>query len=282
MDDFIRNFAITGEVRSLLAPLWLHLLHQNEDGDTCLHLAIINCNEQVVSAILDIIPKPECLDIYNDLTQTPLHLAVITRQDRIVERLVDHGANVELVDRNGQTCIHLACQQGDLKSLRAIFKQRPSKPELTKKLPEILETRNFDGLTPLCIAVKANHVEIVKELIMLDVDVNAIDTKSGNTALHLAVEGNNLAMLACLLFKGKSNPNAMSYNGSTPLHIAAGLKLHPIIATLVAAGADVCITNAEGDTAFNMESVNCTNLPVKGFQTTKETFNLSDKEEEME
>lgn len=108
-------------------------------------MAIINCNEQVVLAILDVLPKPKCLDIYNDLTQTPLHLAVITRQDRIVERLIDHGANVEVVDRNGQTCIHLACQQGDVRSLRAVFKPRPSRPEFTKKLPEILETRNFYG-----------------------------------------------------------------------------------------------------------------------------------------
>ena len=88
---------------------------------------------------------PQCFDIYNDLTQTPLHLAVITRQDKIVGRLIDYGANIELVDRNGQTCVHLACHYGDLRSLRAIFKQRPSRPELAEKLQEILETRNFDG-----------------------------------------------------------------------------------------------------------------------------------------
>ena len=32
----------------------------------------------------------------------------------------------------------------------------------------------FKGLTPLCVAVKENHIEIVKKLINLGADVNAI------------------------------------------------------------------------------------------------------------
>lgn len=94
------------------------------------------------------------------------------------------------------------------------------------------------------------------------------------------MEDNNLLMLACLLFQGKANPNAMSYNGSTPLHIAAGLKLHPIIATLVAIGADASVTNLEGDTAFNMSGANCKDLP-EGFQTAGEMFDSSDEDKEM-
>jgi ankyrin repeat protein len=80
------------------------------------------------------------------------------------------------------------------------------------------------------------------------------DNKSGNTALHLAVEDSNLPMVSCLLFKGNANPNATSYSGNTPLHIAAGLGLETIIATLIAMGASGSIENMEGDTAFRIES----------------------------
>lgn len=110
-----------------------------------LHLAIINCNEQAIHQIIDVLPRPEHFDVYNDITQTPLHLAAITRQHKIVGKLIDRGASVDLVDRNGQTCIHLACQRGDLKTLGEIFKPRPGRRELHEKLQEILETRNFDG-----------------------------------------------------------------------------------------------------------------------------------------
>ena len=80
------------------------------------------------------------------------------------------------------------------------------------------------------------------------------DNKSGNTALHLAVEDNNLPMVSCLLFKGNANPNAMSYSGNTPLHIAAGSGFETIVATLIAMGASGSIENMEGDTAFRIES----------------------------
>ena len=110
-----------------------------------LHLGIINCKENSVLQMIDVLPTPQCFDIYNDLTQTPLHLAAITRQHKIVGKLIDHGANVDLVDRNGQTCVHLACQRGDLKTLNAIFKRRPGQFELQKKLQDVLEMKNFDG-----------------------------------------------------------------------------------------------------------------------------------------
>ena len=82
-------------------------------------------------------------------------------------------------------------------------------------------------------------------------------------------------MLACLLFQGKADPNVVSYNGSTPLHIAAGLNLHPIIATLVAIGANTSIENLEGDTPFNTASEDCEDLPEE-FEIARETFDSSD------
>ena len=80
------------------------------------------------------------------------------------------------------------------------------------------------------------------------------DWKSGNTALHLAVEDNNLPMLSCLLFQGNADPNVTSYSDNTPLHIAAGLELEAVIATLIAVGANASVENLEGDTAFKIAS----------------------------
>lgn len=108
-------------------------------------MAIINCNAEVIDAIVDVLPKREYFDLYNNLIQTPLHLAVITRQHGVVSKLIDRGASVELVDRNGQTCIHLACYHGDLKSLKAIFKSCPKNLDHKLQLQELLESRNFDG-----------------------------------------------------------------------------------------------------------------------------------------
>ena len=52
--------------------------------------------------------------------QTPLHLAVITHQISIVKKLIEGGADVNLMDRHGQTALHLACQDGDINCVHAI------------------------------------------------------------------------------------------------------------------------------------------------------------------
>lgn len=114
-----------------------------------LHLAIINCQDKIADGIIDVLPKKECFDMYNVLMQTPLHLAVITRQPRIVRKLIDRGASVDLQNRNGQTCLHLACQRKDIKTIQAIFNPRPDKPEIHEKLQELLEMKNFEGTMKL-------------------------------------------------------------------------------------------------------------------------------------
>ena len=52
--------------------------------------------------------------------QTPLHLAVITHQTYIVKKLIEGGADVNLMDRHGQTALHLACQDSDVNCVHAI------------------------------------------------------------------------------------------------------------------------------------------------------------------
>ena len=52
--------------------------------------------------------------------QTPLHLAVITHQAYMVRKLIEGGADVNLMDRHGQTALHLACQAGDVNCVYAI------------------------------------------------------------------------------------------------------------------------------------------------------------------
>jgi len=54
------------------------------------------------------------------MLQTPLHLAVITHQMSIVKKLIEGGADVNLMDRNGQTALHLACQDGDINCVHVI------------------------------------------------------------------------------------------------------------------------------------------------------------------
>ena len=71
------------------------------------------------------------------LFQTPLHLAVITKQPMVVQLLVQAGASVNFPDRRGNTCIHLASQRRDLRTLQILSQANNPVPDFNIK--------NFSG-----------------------------------------------------------------------------------------------------------------------------------------
>ncbi|XP_015416705.1 PREDICTED: B-cell lymphoma 3 protein, partial [Myotis davidii] len=83
----------------------------DEDGDTPLHIAVVQGNLPAVHRLVSLFQHGgRELDIYNNLRQTPLHLAVITTLPSVVRLLVMAGASPMALDRHGQTAAHLACE----------------------------------------------------------------------------------------------------------------------------------------------------------------------------
>uniref|UniRef100_H3AVQ6 BCL3 transcription coactivator n=1 Tax=Latimeria chalumnae TaxID=7897 RepID=H3AVQ6_LATCH len=236
---------------------------QDEDGDTALHIAVVQENPQVVLKLIKLfrLGKKE-LDIYNNLRQTPLHLAVITKQPYIVAALAAEGASPMLLDRNGKTAIHLACEHGSLDCLLQIMKN--SRESLN------LEARNYEGYCPLHIAVANGNQEIVTYLLDHGADIDSVgcvcmfacvrvcvcmrvstyrDVKSGQTPLIQAVEINSIEMVTLMIQSG-ANVNAQTYSGNTALHCASGRGLVDMVRLLLKNGADSSAKNYHNDTAL--------------------------------
>lgn len=57
-------------------------------------------------------------------SQTPLHLAVITKQEAVVEDLLRAGADLSLLDRLGNSVLHLAAKEGHDKILGILLKHK--------------------------------------------------------------------------------------------------------------------------------------------------------------
>ncbi|KAL7982073.1 hypothetical protein Chor_001130 [Crotalus horridus] len=234
------DYAVTGDVKMLLAVQRHLTAVQDENGDNVLHLAIIHLHTELVKNLLEVIANmnaADVLNVRNDLYQTPLHLAVITRQAGIVKALLGAGADVNLLDRHGNSVFHLAAQQGDEAVLSMLLQHKEA--SVMRDLP------NGDGLTVLHLAVTANSMPCLRQLLAVGVDVNIQEQKSGRTALHLAVEQGNISMAGCLLLEGDAFVDSVTYDGTTPLHIAAGRGSTKLAALLKAAGADPHIENFE-------------------------------------
>ncbi|NXX57135.1 NFKB2 factor, partial [Scopus umbretta] len=236
------DYSVTADPRMLLAVQRHLAASQDENGDTPLHLAIIHEQTAVIKQLIEVIvsiPKQQITNISNNLQQTPLHLAVITKQPQVVQLLLQARADPTLVDRYGNSLVHLALQAGDEEMLRTLL------AHLGSAAPYLLHLPNFHGLLPVHLAVKAKSLACLDLLVRKGADVNAVERQGGRTPLHLAVEMENLNMATHLVKKLGADVNCLTFAKNTPLHLAAGLGSPTLTKLLLKAGADVLCENDE-------------------------------------
>uniref|UniRef100_A0A8C8CS29 RHD domain-containing protein n=1 Tax=Oncorhynchus tshawytscha TaxID=74940 RepID=A0A8C8CS29_ONCTS len=273
------HYAVTGDVRYLLAPQRHLMTAQDENGDTGLHLGVIHSQTDVVRSlaqVLSVLPGEEVLNMRNDLYQTPLHLAVITQQKEAAEALVLAGADVTLSDRHGNTALHLATQQKEGGMVGFLLRHR--------EVVELVDLPNTAGFCSLHLAVLANSLCSLRDLLVSGGNVEGQERSCGRTALHLATELDNVSLAGCLLLEGNADVDCCTYNGSSPLHIAAGRGSVKLTALLMAAGAnphkenfeplffreDDCCVEEEQDEGYipGMTPLNMAATPEVGFTYT--------------
>ncbi|XP_054638984.1 B-cell lymphoma 3 protein [Dunckerocampus dactyliophorus] len=213
---------------------------QDEDGDTALHIAVVHGELALVSQLIHLLLwAGRTLDIYNNLRQTPLHLAVITQQVNMVDALLRAGADPSALDRNGQTAMHLCCEYNHRGCLSVVLSLPSSST--------CLEMRNYEGLSPLHVAVIRSHTDLSTMLLDAGADINTMDIKSGQSPLILAVESNNAEMVHFLIESG-CDVNRPSYSGNTALHSACGRGQADMVRLLLKNGADSSLKNYHNDT----------------------------------
>uniref|UniRef100_A0A674GJR7 NF-kappa-B inhibitor alpha n=1 Tax=Taeniopygia guttata TaxID=59729 RepID=A0A674GJR7_TAEGU len=197
---------------------WLrHVLSfVTEDGDTALHLAVIHEHEEFLESILRHTERSPYLDLQNDLGQSALHIAVVLGLAGAVRRLRAAGAGAAVRERGGHTPLHLACREGHPACARALLGD-PGKDEEERRAQ--LESVNYDGYTPLHIAVLRRDLDLVQLLLRAGADPDQPEPSCGRSPLHLAVEAQSPEVAECLL-RGGARPDPRTFSGFTPLYSA--------------------------------------------------------------
>ncbi|KAM9241005.1 NF-kappa-B inhibitor epsilon [Leptosomus discolor] len=245
------------------------LTYVSEDGDTLVHLAIIHCVPAVALCCISQLPR-EVLEIQNDLFQTPLHLAVYLEQPSVIQALIHKGVNPGLQDRNGNTPLHLACEQQRLRCAQQLL-QGSALPGGTAQPPQHaqdLQLQNWQGLACLHISTLKGNIPMMSLLLESGANIDVREGTSGKTPLHLAVECHNRRAVQFLLRRG-AYVDAQMYNGCTPLHLAVGRKDAAIAAILSHSGADTLLRNMENETAQDLADGNDDLLALLPFDDLK-------------
>ena len=121
--------------------------------------------------------------------------------------------------------IYDACRKGNVELIK----------QLSKLNPDIINTPNKSGYTPLIIAGYRNQLEAVKVLLDLGANVNAIS--EDGTVLTAACYKSNTALVKILL-EQHADVNVKNNAGTTPLMFAIMAENEEIVKLLMENKAD--------------------------------------------
>ncbi len=204
----------------------------NLDKNSLLHFALIQGKKGFVRILLS--RDTTMVNSTNNRHQTPLHLAVQNGDVETVRALIAAGAKVDGKDEAGNTPLHYAVRmnRGDLADI------------LLAKDATMANSANLAGRTPTHIAVLTNNKTIFNSLVNKGAELNIGDI-NGNTPLHFAFDTDWVGLILQINTKdiGVNSKNVL---GRTPLHLAARLGKHVAVDTLLLKRAEVNVKDAQG------------------------------------
>ncbi|MBX3587548.1 MAG: ankyrin repeat domain-containing protein [Ramlibacter sp.] len=153
-----------------------------------------------------------------------------------VTSLLQRGFDPNTPGPDGLTGLYLALREPSLKVASVLV----AWPKTN------VEVRTAQDESPLMMASLKGHLELVKQLIARDADVN----KPGWAPLHYAATRSQLEIMN-LLLEHNAYIDAESPNGTTPLMMAAHYGSVSAVKLLLEAGADPLLKNQAGLTAID-------------------------------
>ena len=215
-------------------------------GCNYLHLAAYYGREEVVEYLieygLDVNGRTQWQSVMCESRYAAyaLHAASEEGHVNIVRILLENGADVDLEDRQGRTCLMLAVQAEKLRVVQFLIDHGVS----------VRRKNSLNGRTALHYAVFSHRVDVVSILIKYGADVDVTDDE-GLTPLMCAVKDERGEMVSCLI-DHKANMNVRDANGKTALHHAVNSCHFGGVSTLIRydACAGVGVADNAGLTPF--------------------------------
>ncbi|XP_067225708.1 caskin-2 isoform X1 [Chanodichthys erythropterus] len=215
----------------------LNVNYQDQDGFSALHHAALTGTTDLLSLLLE---AQATVDIKDSNGMRPLHYAAWQGKAETVLMLLRAGASVNGASQDGQIPLHLAAQYGHYEVSEMLL-QHQSNPCTVNKVKK----------TPLDLACEFGRLRVTQLLLSSNMVVALLEGNGrDNTPLHLAARNGHKDIIR-LLLKAGIDINRTTKSG-TALHEAALYGKTEVVKLLLDAGIDVNIRNTYNQTALDI------------------------------
>lgn len=210
-----------------------------------------------------------------DSGMSALHYCAINGDNAGIRLLLGWGADINSTSHSGYTPLHYAVEYNRYETVRLI-----SGWGAAIDIPE-----EFMGRTPLYMASAQGYLDIMRNLLYYNADVNKKAYYRMYSPLHAALENHHFEAAELLLQKG-SFLNPWSVRNFTPLHWAVMRGDMEVLEWLITKGATLEAVSTEGYSALHLgvlfnQAEAVTYLLSKdidtGLKTTRAAYGLPEK-----
>ncbi|CAM4507328.1 unnamed protein product [Leuciscus chuanchicus] len=263
------QWQIQQEEQKLAALSPVELSARDGDGDTFLHIAVAQGRRALAYVLARKMAAIDMLDMKEHNQQSAFQVSVAADQHLIAQDLLSLGAEINTLDCWGRSPLHVCAEKGHAPTLQAIQRSVQTSGRALD-----VEVVNYDGLTPLHVAVLSHNAavqeqcvsqspalqqkrkmlsECIGTLMLMGASLETKDRKSGRTAVHMAAEEANVELLRLFLDQPSylAIINAKAFSGNTALHMASALQGRQAqveaVRLLMRRGADPSAKNLENE-----------------------------------
>jgi uncharacterized protein len=201
-----------------------------------------------------------------------LLIAVTAKHPEVASELIAHGASVAAKDRTGNTALHIASQLGDLELAKQLIARGADLNARTNKsqggggrgIASLFRGPSGEQ-TPLMLAARGNHVEVMKALVAAGADAK-LRAQDGSTLLMAAANSGHLDPVAYAYELDPTAIKAVTETKSAVMHasvtgsmqVSTQPEICKVVQFLADKGADLDPVDVNGRTPIIIADV----LPI--------------------
>uniref|UniRef100_A0A3Q2ZM49 Nuclear factor of kappa light polypeptide gene enhancer in B-cells inhibitor, zeta n=1 Tax=Kryptolebias marmoratus TaxID=37003 RepID=A0A3Q2ZM49_KRYMA len=229
-----------------------------------LHIAVAQGRRALAYVLAAKMARCGSLDTKEHNGQTALQIAAATNQHLILCDLLSHSAQINIRDLWGRSPLHVCAEKGYFHSLQVKPRCHATRHLLNLRSDQLadVEMFNYDGLTPLHVAV-LSHNAVVKEMRKLENPCSYMTSELAHkrrmyvecirTLMHMGASyGASQTQRVGSAANPKRSPRwFQTFSGNTALHIVSSLQSYKgqveAVKLLMRKGADPGARNYENE-----------------------------------